>query len=92
MKQENQSSAAIAGIGAIVAVGTVVKFINTIRVERKKREKIKAWERERLICIAEAYTRLEKVMSNPENGFDDFVKAYKEEDEFLSLIIDQPMY
>lgn len=83
---------------ASVALGTMVfgqaayDYVKVTRKERKKRKKLAAWEREVFACINVSREKLSTYVNSPEFTYEGFITLLREEDQFITLVMNQPMY
>lgn len=93
MNDQDRATLAVVAAGLIVAVGVGIHAaMPTVRVERRKRAQIKAWEQENRACVKNAQTRLVTMLEDPKYNFADFWKAWDEENKFLDIMQNRPMY
>lgn len=90
--EESKALGAVAGIGAIVVIAGVISHTKVVRAERKKRKQIEEWETTAKSAIAASRARLERMINDPNTTAADLLQAWLEENEFMKLIRDQPMY
>lgn len=69
-----------------------VFYARIVRPERKKRKQIKEWETNVRSAIEAARERLLRIALEPEATLEDAAEAWREENEFIDLIRNQPMY
>lgn len=90
-KEKAIATLTITGIGAVTVAG-VVEYMKVLRVERSKRKKIEAWERENLACIEKFRQRMTDVCNTVPFDSNAFWAAWREEQAFLNIVGNQPMY
>jgi hypothetical protein len=77
--------------GAIVT-GGIVKYVQVVRTERKKRQKIDQWQAENLECIANYRRRIMEAYVDESVDINEFLEIIKAEMRFLNIVQNQPMY
>lgn len=92
MKYQERRAIAALGLVAVMVVGSGVNYARVLYTERKKRKKIEAWEREVLACIEASGGRLLQIVNGPDFSWDELIKAMREEDAFIDIVMNQPKY
>jgi hypothetical protein len=81
---------AITGLGIAAVAGVWYGLVR--RKERMKRKKIQAWYDLNYSAVVAFQRRMMDILNDPNATEADFWEAWKEEQAFMNLIHDQPMY
>lgn len=93
--KQNPATKTIYMIGGayIAALGIgVAGFAKDVRKEYKKRKSIQEWETMNQSAIRASLRRLAEMTADPDTTAADLWTAMAEEEQFLRIIQDQPMY
>jgi hypothetical protein len=78
--------------GGAYTVGWIATFAKAFRSEYKKRKKIEQWETMNRSAIRASMGRLVQMAEDPDTTAADLWIAMEEEEQFLRIIQNQPMY
>lgn len=92
MRRKDQQTIASAS-AALIAAGIVgLNYMRIVRVEVRKRQKIREWKHVNQGCLQNYRNTLTQKINDPNTSSDEFWRVYEEETEFLNIITRRPMY
>lgn len=92
---ESEEKKILAGLAATISVSVIIgtfQYVKTVKAERAKREKIQEWKQMNLDAVAAAAKRMRDIVFDPEVSLNEIAVVWKEENEFMELIRNQPKY
>lgn len=92
MTKDEKAAIAVAVTCLLPAIYGAKTYITVVREERRKRKSIEKWKEENLQCINNSQNRLFEILESDNFTQAEFMKAVAEEQMFLSIVRNQPMY
>ena len=90
-KKMNLQTKVLCALGAVYVL-ECASMLKVVRKERGKRKKIREWELMNSSAIRASKERLMRMVADPESTPREILVALEEEQEFLKIIQNQPMY